>query len=63
MSAQNLSEVIKTLTPEEQEAVRLFILFLKEKKRSGSSPFLAAVNEFVDKHPELIRRLGDTRSP
>jgi hypothetical protein len=59
MASQDLSEAIKTLTPEEQESVRLFIVFLKKKERAGSSPFLAAVNEFVDKHPELLRRLGE----
>ena len=59
MTAQDLSEAIKSLTPEEQESVRLFILFLKKKEQPGSSPFLAAVNEFVDKHPELLRRLSE----
>ena len=58
MAAHDLSEAIKTLTPEEQESVRLFIAFLK-KNQPGSSPFLAAVNDFVDKHPELLRRLGE----
>ncbi len=59
MAAQDLSEAIKTLTPEEQESVRVFIAFLKKRERPGASPFLAAVNEFVDKHPELLRRLGE----
>jgi hypothetical protein len=59
MAAQDLSEAIKSLTPEEQESVRLFILFLKKREPSGSSPFLTAVNEFVEKHPELLRRLGE----
>jgi hypothetical protein len=59
MTAQDLSEAIQSLTPEEQESVRLFIAFLKTRERSGSSPFLAAVNEFVDQHPELLRRLGE----
>ena len=59
MAAQDLSETIKSLTREEQESVRLFIEFLKKKEQSGSSPFLAAVDEFVDQHPELLRRLGE----
>jgi hypothetical protein len=59
MATQDLSDAIKTLTPEEQESVRLFIAFLKKRERAGSSPFLAAVNEFVDQHPELLRRLGE----
>lgn len=59
MTAQDLSDAIKSLTPEEQESVRLFIMFLKKRERASSSPFLAAVNEFVDQHPELLRRLGE----
>jgi hypothetical protein len=59
VTTQELSEAIKSLTPEEQESVRLFIVFLKQGERAGSSPFLTAVNEFVDKHPELLRRLGE----
>ena len=59
MTVQNLSEAIKSLTAEEQESVHLFIDFLKKRERSGSSTFLAAVDEFVDKHPELLRRLGE----
>lgn len=59
MNAENLSEAIKSLTPEEQESVRLFIDFLKTRERRGASPFLAAVNQFVAEHSELLRRLGE----
>lgn len=59
MTTQDLSEAIKLLTPEERDSVRLFIEFLKKREWSGSSPFLTAVNEFVDEHPELLRRLGE----
>jgi hypothetical protein len=57
MAAGNLIEVISSLTPEEQESVRLFIDFLK-RRDSAPSPFLAAVDEFIDQHPELLRRLA-----
>ena len=57
MAVENLAEVINSLTPEEQESVRQFIEFLKHKE-SSPSPFLAAVDEFIDQHPELLRRLA-----
>ena len=59
MTLENLAEAIGSLTPEEQESVRLFIEFLKRKDSAPSSPFLAAVNEFVEQHPELLRRLAE----
>ena len=58
MTVDNLADVIRSLTPEEQESVRQFIEFLKHKESSPSSPFLAAVDEFIDQHPELLRRLA-----
>ena len=58
MNADTIADAIKSLTPEEQESVRLFIDFLKKRER-GASPFLRAVNEFVAEHPELLRRLGE----
>ena len=58
MAAENLAAVISSLTPEEQESVRQFIEFLKRKGSSPSSPFLAATEEFIDEHPELLRRLA-----
>ena len=58
MAVENLAEVINTLTPDEQEAVRDFIEFLKQKAHSPSTPFLAAVDEFIEMHPELLRRLA-----
>ena len=51
-------ELLESLTPEERESVCLFIEFLKKKERSSPSPFLAAVNEFIDEHPELLRHLS-----
>ena len=58
MSDQNLADVIRSLTPQEQESVRQFVEFLKQKAAAPSSPFLAAVDEFIDQHPELLRRLA-----
>jgi hypothetical protein len=58
MSAENLAAVINSLTPEEQDSVKQFVDFLKRKGSAPSSPFLAAVEEFIDQHPELLRRLA-----
>ncbi len=58
MAVENLADAISSLTPEQQESVRQFIEFLKRKGSSPSSPFLAAVDEFIDQHPELLRRLA-----
>lgn len=55
MDRTTLTDAINSLTPEQQESVRQFIEFLK---RRGSSPFLAAVEEFIETHPELLRRLA-----
>jgi hypothetical protein len=58
MAAGNLVDAISSLTPEEQESVRLFIEFLQRKNLPQTSPFIAAVAEFVEQHPELLRRLA-----
>lgn len=58
MAAENLADVISSLTPEEQESVKQFVKFLKQKGSSPPSPFLAAVDEFIDHHQELLRRLA-----
>ncbi len=58
MAAENLADVIRSLTPEEQESVKQFVEFLKRKGSAPSSPFLEAVDEFVEQHPELLRRLA-----
>jgi hypothetical protein len=58
MAAENLADLIGSLTPEEQEFVKHFVEFLKRKGSPSSSPFLAAVDEFIDQHPELLRRLA-----
>ena len=58
MAAENLADLISTLTPEEQESVKQFVDFLKRRGSTRSTPFLAAVDEFIDQHPELLRRLA-----
>ena len=58
MAAQNLAEIINSLTPEQQEFVRQFVEFLKHKESHPSSKFLAAADEFIDQHPELLRGLA-----
>jgi len=55
MTVDDLAQTILSLTPEEQESVRQFVEFIRQK---GSTPFLAAVDEFIDQHPELLRRLA-----
>ena len=57
MAAENLADVINSLTPEEQESVRQFVEFLKRKGTSPCSPFLTVVDEFIDQHSELLHRL------
>jgi hypothetical protein len=58
VAADNLVDVINSLTLDERESVEQFIEFLKRKGPSPSSPFLAAVDEFIEQHPELLRRLA-----
>ena len=58
MAVENLADAINSLMPDDQETVRQFVEFLKRKGQSPLSPFLAAVDEFIDKHPELLRRLA-----
>ena len=58
MAAEKLFDAIMSLTPEEQRSVQEFVEFLKQKGSSPSSPFLSAVDEFIDQHPELLRRLA-----
>ncbi len=57
MAAEDLADLISKLTPQEQDSVKEFVQFLKERG-SPESPFLAAVDEFIEQHPELLRRLA-----
>ena len=58
MAAENITDLVNSLPPNEQETVREFIQFLKHKGQPANSPFLAAVDEFIEGHPELLRRLA-----
>ena len=45
------------LSVEKQAMAREFILWLKQQDEE-QSPFLAAIDEFMTEHPELLRRLA-----
>ena len=57
MSPQDLLKLISTLSREQQEAVEEFVRILKKDEAPGMG-FRAALDEFVSKHPELLRRLA-----
>jgi hypothetical protein len=58
VALDNIADEIRSLSPEEQESVKQFVEFLKRKPSAKSSPFSAAVNEFIEQHPELLQRLA-----
>ena len=59
MTSENLTALVAQLSPDEQAAVREFIEFMKRRKHESElSPFLAAIEEFMAEHPELLRRLA-----
>ena len=60
MAAESLADVVRSLTPQEQDAVRQFIDYLKGRDASvrSQSPFLQAADDFIAEHPELPRRLA-----
>ena len=58
MTVQDLESSIHALTPEERETVAQFVEFLKQRRNSAVSPFLAAADEFIKEHPELLQRLA-----
>ncbi|MEO5922251.1 MAG: hypothetical protein ABIR70_00335 [Bryobacteraceae bacterium] len=58
MTAQNLTEAIQSLTTEQQQSVYQFIDFLKRKGDGSPISFLAAADEFMSEHPEILRRLA-----
>ena len=57
MAAENLADVVESLSPEEQASVRQFIDYLK-KREVSQSPFLQAADEFIAEHPDLLQRLA-----
>jgi hypothetical protein len=60
MATESLVEVVLSLTPQEQEAVRQFIDYLTrpDAPSESSSAFLQAADEFIARHPELLKRLA-----
>ncbi len=60
MATASLAEVVRSLTPQEQDAVRQFIDYLKRRDDSvrSQSLFLQAADEFIAQHPELLQRLA-----
>lgn len=60
MTTESLADVVRSLTPQEQDAVRQFIDYLRRRDDSAraQSPFLQAADEFIAQHPELLRRLA-----
>jgi hypothetical protein len=59
MTPERLVDLVSQLSPEEESAVREYIEFLRERKaKSPQAPFLAALDEFITTHPELLRRLA-----
>ena len=62
MSPADFSQLVSELSPAERSAVEEFIAFLKE--RNGKVPetsFQTAIDEFIAGHPELLRRLAQSR--
>ena len=56
---RELIEMIRRLTREEQAAVRSFVERLQSGEfRSAEPSFLSAVDEFMEEHPELLRKLA-----
>jgi len=58
MPAEKLTAIVDSLSPEEQAAVREFIEFLRQRATQQDRAFRSAVDEFMDRHPELLRRLA-----
>jgi hypothetical protein len=58
MPVDDVAELVRSLTPQEREAVRQFIRFLKGEEDVRPSTFAEAVDEFIAAHPDLLRRLA-----
>jgi hypothetical protein len=57
MSLQDLLNLIAALSPAQQEAVAEFVGILKKEQKPDVT-FREALNQFVGKHPDLLRRLA-----
>jgi len=60
MATQSLAEVVRWLTPQEQDAVLRFIEYLKRRNESAGSQsaFVHAADEFIAQHPDLLQQLA-----
>lgn len=59
MKVESLAQIVSDLSPEEQAAVRDFIAFLKERQsQHPTTTFEVALDEFINDHRELLRRLA-----
>jgi hypothetical protein len=60
MAAETPADVVRSLTPQEQDAVRQFIDYLNGRASSvrSQTPFLKAADQFIAEHPEFLRRLA-----
>ena len=60
MANESLAEVVQSLTPQEQDAVRQFVDYLKNRHASlqSESPFLRAADEFIAQHRPVLPGAG-----
>ena len=60
MPTESLADVVRSLTPQEQDAVRQFVDYLKRRSASlqSEAPILRAADEFITQHPELLQHLA-----
>ena len=55
-----LAELVQSLISSEQDAVRAFVEYLRQRQpREPPSSFLSTVDEFMASHPELLRHLAE----
>ena len=60
MAAESLADIVRSLTSQQQDAVREFIDYLKGRDASihTQSSFIQATDEFITQHPDLLRCLA-----
>ena len=69
MATPSILELVADLTPPEQDAVRVFVQYLRRSNRDERppeptvSPFVAAAEEFIREHPQLLAKLAQQQNP
>ncbi len=63
MATQTMTELVASLSPKEQEAVRALVEYIRSSSSlseapQSQSPFIAAAQEFIRQHPDLLQRLA-----